>query len=780
MIRRIATVAVWAFLILGLSAATTFAETPEWQAQWIGATTNHAENTWSVLRKHFTLRTVPKSAVARIAVDSKYWLWINGKQVVFEGGLKRGPNPSDTYYDEVDLAPWLRKGDNTIAVLAWFWGKEGFSHKNSGKAGFLFELNAGNVVVMSDASWKALVHPAYGTPAGEKPNFRLPECNVRFDARNDLGDWTSAKFNDSAWLPALQFGAAGVAPWNELHPRPIPQWKNYGLKDYLNVSLPLTSTGQVIVAKLPYNAQVTPWLRVEAGAGQTIDIRSSNYRGGGEPNIRAEYVTRDGVQEYESLGWFNGQDVLCKIPAGVKVLGLKYRETGYDTEFSGAFTSDDPFFNQLWQKSIRTLYVTMRDNFMDCPDRERAQWWGDAVNELGETFYSLSPSSGKLIRKAIYDLCGWQKPDKTLYSPIPSTAWTKELPQQMLASISQYGFWTYYFYTGDKQTVLDAYPHVRDYLSIWKLDDQGLLVHRNGNWNWADWGDNIDERVLDQAWYCLALQGAANMARLAAKPDEAVQYETTRSNVIAAVNTIMWNGSAYRTPTYKGATDDRANALCVVAGIADSEKLSAIQKILATEYHASPYMEKYVIEALMLMGDPDAALARMKKRYGAIVADEWTTLPELWVAGTALTGQLSSTRNHAWSGGPLTILSQYVAGLAPLTPAWATYQVRPQMGALKKIDATVDSVAGKISVSLRRDEHAFSLALNSPKGTTAQVYLPCGHTPPQSVTANGRLIWNNGQSTGNGKGVKFKETANGWMRFEVVPGNWEFELTAAN
>src|SRR5450759_986502 len=152
MIRRIATVAVWAFLILGLSAATTFAETPEWQAQWIGATTNHAENTWSVLRKHFTLRTVPKSAVARIAVDSKYWLWINGKQVVFEGGLKRGPNPSDTYYDEVDLAPWLRKGDNTIAVLAWFWGKKGFSHKNSGKAGFLFELDAGETAVSSDAS----------------------------------------------------------------------------------------------------------------------------------------------------------------------------------------------------------------------------------------------------------------------------------------------------------------------------------------------------------------------------------------------------------------------------------------------------------------------------------------------------------------------------------------------------------------------------------------------------------------------------------------------------
>ena len=54
----------------------------------------------------------PEKAVAQIAVDSKYWLWINGQLAVFEGGVKRGPTPKDTYYDEVDLAPFLQKGKN--------------------------------------------------------------------------------------------------------------------------------------------------------------------------------------------------------------------------------------------------------------------------------------------------------------------------------------------------------------------------------------------------------------------------------------------------------------------------------------------------------------------------------------------------------------------------------------------------------------------------------------------------------------------------------------------
>ena len=759
-------------LVLFACLLPCFAQTaPAWHAQWIGtAATDNPSNSWTVFRHSFDLPDRPASAVARIAVDSKYWLWINGEPVVFEGGLKRGPNPQDTYYDEVDLAPWLRKEKNTIAVLAWFWGKDGFSHKNSGQAGLLFEMVAGNTLVRSDLDWKALRHPAYSTPAGEQPNFRLAEGNIRFDARFDPGNWQSPGFDDSTWTPAHEFGTAGSAPWHKLHPRPIPQWENYGLKNYVNAAdLPKISDGKPIVARLPYNAQITPALSIEApSGGGVIDIRTDNYQDGNAINVRAEYVTRPGPQTYESLGWMNGHAVIYTIPAGVKILSLSYRETGYATRFSGAFSCDDPFYNTLWEKARRTLYVTMRDNYMDCPDRERAQWWGDAVNEIGESFYALSPSSSRLARKAIYELCDWQRPDKTLFSPVPAGNWDKELPTQMLASIGEYGFWTYYLNSGDRQTAVDAYPHVRDYLSLWKLDAQGLVIHRSGGWNWADWGENADERALDQAWYCLALQGAAKLARLAGRPEEATAYENTRNGVIAATNRTLWTGSAYRTPAYKYATDDRANALCVVAGIADSSRFPAIREILTDSFHASPYMEKYVLEALLLMKAPDAALARMKNRFGSIVASSWTTLPELWQGGT---------NNHAWSGGPLTILSQYFAGLSPLEPGWKTYQVRPQMGSLREIDATVDTASGLISVSLRRKGQSLSLTLKSPPGTTAIVCLPVDlKNLPHRVTVNDRVVWMPGQTPGKGGDVIFKEAADDTLRFSTSPGTWVFRV----
>ena len=105
-----------------------------WKAQWINTERcQSATNTWLIYRKSFAVTDVPNQLIARIAADSKYWLWINDQLVIFEGGLKRGPSPSGTYYDPVDIAPYLTKGSNTIAILLWHFGKDGFSHINSGK-----------------------------------------------------------------------------------------------------------------------------------------------------------------------------------------------------------------------------------------------------------------------------------------------------------------------------------------------------------------------------------------------------------------------------------------------------------------------------------------------------------------------------------------------------------------------------------------------------------------------------------------------------------------------
>lgn len=313
-----------ACILLCMMSLVVFAS--DWKASWISTDACQSEsNTWLNYRKTVEIAIVPAEAIAKIAVDSKYWLWINGQMVVFEGGLKRGPDPKNTYYDEINIAPFLTTGKNTIAVLVWYFGKQGFSHNSSGKAGLLFDCQAQGLEIISDKSWQCSINPAYETCSDPKPNFRLSESSISYDARKAIEKWYTSETN-SYMPPASKLQKAGGAPWNRLIKRPVPLWKDSGLKEYTHQY----RSGDTLICELPYNAQITPYFKINSPAGKKITIATDNYfyYNGDTENIRAEYITRDGEQEYENLGWMNGHKVYYLIPQGVEVLKVLYRETG--------------------------------------------------------------------------------------------------------------------------------------------------------------------------------------------------------------------------------------------------------------------------------------------------------------------------------------------------------------------------------------------------------------------------------------------------------------------
>ncbi len=695
------------------------ASTPRWIALPGGAA--DTPNSWTIFRRDLVLDAVPEHAVARIAVDSKYWLWIDGEPVVREGGLKRGPSPVDTYCDEVDLAPYLKKGVNRLAVLVWHFGKEGFSHRSSGRSALFFSLPG---IAVSDGAWRCRLHPAFGTCGGPGPNYRLPESNIRFDARYDLPGWQTAACDAEGFVPAEVVGREGDTPWGILIPRPVPQWRKFGVKCGKAVRH-RGPDSDTLVVRLPYNMQFTPVVELsDAEGGRTVGILTDHTVAGGDTNLRAEYVTRPGRQRYESPGWLSGEELWLVIPHGIEVHEAAWRESGYDTEPAGSFSCDDPFIMRFWEKALRTLYVNMRDTFFDCPDRERAQWWGDVTVMMGECFYTYSPSVHALMRKAMLELAVWQKPDGTLFSPVPTGNYDSELPGQMLAAVGRYGFWTYYLHTGDRETIARVYPAVRRYLSLWSTDATGLTEMRRGGWNWGDWGDERDMRLIYAGWHALALESAANMADLLGFADDAAAYRALRERVKAGYDRC-WNGRAYRHPDYRGDTDDRVQALAVVAGIAGPEKYDALFSTFRTQEHASPYMEKYVLEALFRMGRGDYALRRMKRRFAPMVDDPGhTTLFEGWDIGNAKYG--GGTTNHAWSGGPLTVLAEHLCGIRPAEAGYRSFEVAPAFDLMAECSIAVPTVAGEIRAAWRRTRRGCDFRLTVPGGTSARVLLPDG------------------------------------------------------
>lgn len=713
-------------IIVSLALSLIFISSVQAQeANWITAddSTCNERNVWIEFRKDFDLKKKVKKAEAKIAADSKYWLWINGEMAVFEGGLKRGPNRNDSYYDIIDLAPYLKKGKNDIRLLLWYFGKSGFSHNSSGKSGIIFD--APEIGLTSDRTWLSQRLDAFQTADKPKPNYRLSEANIRYDARLEGQDRLK---------PSVEIGRWGDQPWGGLVLRPIPKWKDYGIVEVAYTETSDDQGNKVLAARLPYNTQMTPVIDVTDAAGGTlIRMETDHIMGGSEPCIRAEYITKEGRQKYESLGWMNGDELRIIYPAesGIVINSVGYRETGYDCEFEGRFTCSDETINRFWGKAMRTLYVNMRDTYFDCPDRERAQWWGDVTVLIGQSFYQLSPDANALVRKAIHELVDWQRADGTIYSPVPSGTWKNELPAQMLSSVGPYGFWYYYMHTGDKETMEYVYPAVRKYLSVWTLDEDGLTVGRKGGWSWGDWGTNIDLRLLLAAWHYLALQAATDMAELTGNEADIPEYTRIRESIYKAFNT-HWNGYAYRYPSYQGATDDRVQAMAILSGLADEDKHEQIFQLLKTQKHASPYMEKYVLEALVKKGHGDFAIERFKKRFGPMIADSLhTTLFEGWEEG----GYGGGSTNHAWSGGMLTVIAENICGVRPTVPGWKEFEICPYP-VISECSITIPSVAGMISSSFKDNEEAFVMNVSIPKGTTATVMVP--QQEYSSITLGGK------------------------------------------
>lgn len=691
-------------------------------ARWISANSGEADevNTWVAFRKDVSVDKVPSEVLASISADSKYWLWINGKQVVFEGQLKRGPNKNDTYYDEVDLARYLKKGNNQIALLLWYFGKSGFSHLSSGKSGVI--VSAPSIGLHSDASWLSRIHPAYGTCGDPEPNFRLSESSIRYDGNKDMGDWQTKGINElNGFCASKILGSAGDAPWNQLVKRLTPQWKNYGLTTAKYQTLAGTECDTLVVS-LPCNIHITPAFSLsDETGGHVIKMETDHVKGGGEWGVRAEYVTRAGQQTYESLGWMNGEKIRYIVPHGIKVKKLMYRQTGYNGEPEGTFVCDDAFFNKFWEKGLRTLYVNMRDTYFDCPDRERAQWWGDASVLMGECFYTYSTSVHQLMKKAILELCHWRKDDNTIYSPIPGN-YGSELPAQMLASVGLYGFWNYYMNTGDKETLAEVYPYVCDYLDVWKTDETGLTAERHGGWDWGDWGDNRDIRLIYAGWHYMALDAASRMADELGKNGEARDFRKTMEKVKDGYNKC-WNGTAYRHPGFNDDTDDRVQALAVLSGIAESDKYDQITQLLHTQKHASPYMEKYVMESLFKMNQGEYAMERVRERFDEMVSDpNNTTLYEGW--GIGANGYGGGTTNHAWSGGSLTVISQCLMGIRPVKPGWKRFEINPQFVRFQKAAITVPTILGTVGTSFRKANGKTEIRVTVPQGSEALLYLP--------------------------------------------------------
>ena len=163
-------------------------------------------NRWYLFRRCFSLTTIADKASLSITVDGRYQLFINGQRV------GRGParsSPRFQIYDVHDIAPFLKEGENVIAILihvygvdtAWYETVKDYWQNYFGDGALYVEaeIECGDEItsVQSDESWRCIESNAWrrDTPkAGWGQDFIED-----FDARQFSDNWSQIGFDDSAW-----------------------------------------------------------------------------------------------------------------------------------------------------------------------------------------------------------------------------------------------------------------------------------------------------------------------------------------------------------------------------------------------------------------------------------------------------------------------------------------------------------------------------------------------------------------------------------------------------
>jgi hypothetical protein len=399
----------------------------------------------------------------------------------------------------------------------------------------------------------------------------------------------------------------------------------------------------------------------------------------------------------------------------------------------------------------------MADSYMDCPWRERGQWWGDARVEALVNFYTFGDPW--LLRSGLRQLT-LDADDGLIPGVSPSDFESRYLPDYALIWVLTLR--DYLRYTGDQSLVRELWPALKANLAWFDRfrDADGLLRDVPG-WIFIDWAD-VDKSGSSaalNAFYYGALRAAAEMQALIGEPGD---YGARASALQSAFPARFWDESRslFRDADHPGQAtfrfSEQTNALAVAMGLTDGERAERVMTALADSTDVTragtPYFEHYVLQALRAVGRHTDALGAIRQKWGAMLDGGATTWWETWRPDGSLC--------HAWSAAPTYDLPASVLGIRPARDGWQLARIEPHLGDLSWAEATVPTPRGALRVRCRQSGTGLELRVQLPPGVSADVILP---GRPQNVSANGSPVLRGGRPAASSSVMSMRQTDAGLL-----------------
>ncbi|MBV9953192.1 MAG: family 78 glycoside hydrolase catalytic domain, partial [Acidimicrobiia bacterium] len=405
----------------------------DWSATWIAAAPEEDDG---ARPQH--LRTTFEAAGeierARLYVTSAgvHEVFLNGRRVgtsvLAPGWTSYGSRIHYETHDVTDLVQAGANGLGAIVADGWWRGHLGWEMRRNvygDRIGLLAQLE----ITYADGTTRTTsTGPDWRTSVGPVLAADLYNGET-YDARLELGDWSSAAFDDSAWPKAEAFEPAVgelVAPKG----RPVRCVEELPVREVIT-----TPTGRTI---LDFGQNLVGWLRftVDGPAGTEITLRHAEVMEHGELGTRPlrnaeatdRYTLRGGGPEtWEPRFTFHGFRYAEVVgwPGPIDPAGFTAVVIHSDFERTGTFTCSHELIDQLH----RNIVWGMRGNFVsvptDCPQRdERLGWTGD-LQVFAPTASFLYDVDG-FLADWLEDLAADQSPEGAVPLVIPSQVFGPE------------------------------------------------------------------------------------------------------------------------------------------------------------------------------------------------------------------------------------------------------------------------------------------------------------------------------------------------------------------
>ena len=755
----------------------------ESRARWIWSaeqthlsTKNHSPSHYEVRRFRRTFEldsTRDVSLHAAVTADSRYILYCNGTVV------SRGPAKGDVkhhFYAMVDLAPYLREGENTLEALVMDFSKVRchppelgapcWSINHSG--GFLLDCPE-RPELSTSGDWQVQIDQSFEFHNEGCPHGGFVGYFERVDPSRKSGDWQPATelypptrledYRDApspyglleAIVPLLDESAPrGFASvflpggTTTAHPTNIPANSRVEVildAGSLQTGFPMlaTSGGKGATVQLMYAEGLRlPWSVEDANIlGRGIDTTNvstmnSSEQAGWTLDRRGtlagwfdEITLAGGEYAYEPFHWRCFQFIKLTIQTAGEPLELEplaYRFTAYPFQKNYAFQCSDDVFQVLEKISWHTFRLCTHETFEDCPYYEQMQYSGDS--QITSLLALAATGDARLTKQALYQFSWSLRPEGITECRYPATL-PVVIPSWSLHYILMIA--DYFDYTGDTQTIRDLLPCIRSILDWFdRHKDETGLPAKLPHWNTVDWSPRWDRGCppgWDRGPACIIGSQYLRALRVAAKLDASMgRYEEEAKTVAQKINALFWNEERGLYEDCPGGPDasQYGNAWAVHSGAATPERAARAMDAALENRELDPasfFGTYFVVRALEDCGQY-SRFPQLLGRWQEMIDGGFST----WAEDITYWRSLC----HAWSAFPAIEFLRGVLGVKPGKPGFAEILVQPQPLHLHSASGKAPTPHGAVSSVWKIADGVFSIKITAPAGVPLRIILPDG------------------------------------------------------